>query len=235
MIEFFAGSGQMALQHLIIGCHVAAFDNKYKSSLTHDCLSPIGLGLWGDALTATHPGAVTWFGTKCSPYLNICFANHKRSARNEYFGDQSISWVVKSNEVQATTALLYFLSTLLNNNPMLEQPAESAMPKMYPMCTVLKFTGAIKTSVSLKKFGATSLKPLQIWHIDEAYTQIPSEEGQVLLPPEMMEPLANYYVDKNGKKRYNGKKRRMEQSEFYPAAFCAKVARISDMHGRLPD
>ena len=119
MIEFFAGSGQMALQHLIIGCHVAAFDNKYKSSLTHDCLSPIGLGLWGDALTATHPGAVTWFGTKCSPYLNICFANHKRSARNEYFGDQSISWVVKSNEVQATTALLYFLSTLLNNNPML--------------------------------------------------------------------------------------------------------------------
>ena len=41
------------------------------------------------------------------------------------------------------------------------------------------------------------------------------------------ETLAEIRYDKNGKKRYSGKRKQMRESEEYPVRWCVKVARIS--------
>eukprot|EP00973_Karenia_brevis_P002283 306896-Karenia_brevis.AAC.1 len=68
------------------------------------------------------------------------------------------------------------------------------------MTTVLSFTGALRTGISLRSYGATSLKPLQIWHVHPAYEAIRSKDGQVRLPKEEQTTLCTTYSDKRGVK-----------------------------------
>ena len=228
LTEHWAGSAGISLQHLIAGFHVACFDRVYEdTTITHDCQKPEGLRLWLDSLTGTNQGSINWFGTQCSQYLGMCFYHHKRSVENQYFGDTSIQWVVSSNQAQAIAALMIFLSWLIANEPLLEQPAESCLPKMVPMRTVLHYVNAIRTSVSLRNFGARSLKPLQIWHVNPAYSELRSKRGQVIQHCQG-KPLARVSISKrNGKKTYTGNKMLMKTSQVYPVPFNVKVASIS--------
>ena len=226
MIEYFSGSGRMCLQHLVIGCVVAAFDKIYSED--HNCTLPDGQRLWLDALSGTSPTAVTWLGTKCAPYLNMCIYNHNRRPSNGYLGNTNLGWVQTANTIASFSAMIYYLSHSLENNPLLEQPAESCLPKMSIWESVLGWTNSVKSTTSLRRYGADTLKPLQIWHSNGAYSTIQNKDLELPRSEwKMEETLAEISYDKNGKKRYSGKRKQMRESEEYPVRWCVKVARIS--------
>ena len=60
-------------------------------------------------------------------------------------------------------SLMFFLGYLCDVSPVLEQPLGSCMARAAPMSTSLKFTKAVKTVTWHGAFGASSLKPLQLW------------------------------------------------------------------------
>jgi hypothetical protein len=122
------------------------------------------------------------------------------------------------------TSLLFFLSMMIGNEPVLEQPANSILPKIKPLSTVLQACHAIRTSVRLGAYGDSTspAKPLQLWHIHPLYANL----HKTMVKSTARATLTTRYIDKKGKKRFSGNAQ-MKSSQAYPPPFCAKVAQLT--------
>ena len=119
MVEFFAGSGNLALDKLC-GEH-------------HDVRYPQGIRLWVDALSNTVCDSLNWFATRCSSFVMLCAAQAAQKEENQFWGDTSRLFIVEGNHLCNVTSLLFFISYLLMNVPCLEQPADSVLAKVSTM------------------------------------------------------------------------------------------------------
>jgi len=96
----------------------------------HDCTTPLGFRRWVDAACATVFHAVLWFGTQCSSFVGMSKSHLKRSVENDFLGDISRSFVVVGNALCEVSSFLYFFGYLVDCLPLLEQPANSVLPKL---------------------------------------------------------------------------------------------------------
>ncbi len=72
-----------------------ALDLRYHPD--HNMTTRVGLRLWIDCASASKPGAMEWFGTRCSSFVGLSRRHHKRSVSNGYWGDQGLKFVREGN------------------------------------------------------------------------------------------------------------------------------------------
>ena len=163
-VEFSAGSGMLTLHCLMLGLRGCGLDKCFGPS--QDNRTPEGLRLWLLELTLTVEGSLTWWGTECSSFSAMCKSGSQRFPENFFLGvtttHDDADFVHRGNVQMTITALMIFLSHLLNNACVLEQPVGSCMPLAPPLCTVLHFIGANREMTWHSSFGASSAKPLQL-------------------------------------------------------------------------
>ena len=217
-IEFFAGSANLS-KELLRKFHGCAFDILFEEG--HDALSSGGLKVFILALCLTTEQALVWIATQCSSFVSLCVSVSKRKAQNCWMGDQSREFVLNGNCQMIVSALLYFLSRLLGNVTLLEQPLNSSLPNTPLMASVLTFCSSTKVVTHLGSYGAKTAKPLQVWSSSVTFEDLyrPRPEG-----------LTESLVVKGDNGSFTGKKDALEDSSVYPPAFGAKVASLFERH-----
>ena len=68
-IEFCAGEGNLTMQCLEHGLVASALDLKYHPD--HNMITRVGLRVMIDCISETKPGALNWWGTRCSSFVSI--------------------------------------------------------------------------------------------------------------------------------------------------------------------
>ena len=151
-------------------------------------------------------------------------------------GNTNAKFVREGNHQMVATALLYFLAFLVGAEPVLEQPVNSCMPQCPPLSTVFAFirgmaassaseracaTNMYRTVTYLGAFGAETTKPVQLMHVHAAYAQLKRKR-----PKACMKTLFKQYV-RNGKKKFDGDKRMLPNSQVYPTQFGTAVAKLT--------
>lgn len=68
-IEFCAGEGNLTMQCLEHGLVASALDLKYHPD--HNMITRVGLRVMIDCISETKPGALNWWGTRCSSFVGI--------------------------------------------------------------------------------------------------------------------------------------------------------------------
>ena len=168
-----------------------------------------GLRTWIDCISETKPGAMCWFGTRCSSFTGMSRRYHKRCAANGFWGDCSRKFVCEGNIMLVVTALAMLFAFLCDSSPALEQPASSVMPKMEPMKSVLTSIGAKKAIVWHGAYSGTSPKPLQLWsHQDLRDVARKKPRG-------IRDTLVSCEVKHSGKIAYSGRKKELKASQTY--------------------
>jgi hypothetical protein len=219
-IEYFAGSGNNTRAHLQRDMNAVMFDKLYHCS--HDCVTPLGLRLWIDAMVNTTPLATIWFGTKCSPYVSIAMSVHKRGLDNSYYGDTSRPSVVIGNQIASVTGLLYLLADLFGDSPVLEQPLTSCLPLLPDVRLVLAYTKSEKTVTWHGAFGGLSPKGLQLHHTSDEFRSLSRRR-----PKQQLTTLCDMGFAKCGKRTYTGKKQALKDSEAYSMEFAAAISSVT--------
>jgi hypothetical protein len=122
------------------------------------------------------------------------------------------------NALQEFSSLVMFLSFVLNCETILEQPLNSCMPQAGSFPHVLSFVSARKHVTYAGAFGASSVKPLQLWHAGVGnFTDLERPK-----PDWLTESLATH--DDQG--RFTGRRDALEISGQYTPAFAMAVADI---------
>ena len=115
-------------------------------------------------------------------------------------------------------SLVIFLSFLLGNMAILEQPLSSCLPKIEPFKAVLDFTRSTRTVTWLSCFAAKTAKPLQLWHTHAAYAALRRKR-----PRGKLQTLARTHANR----RFSGKKLALKASQVYTYEFAEAVAQIT--------
>ena len=122
------------------------------------------------------------------------------------------------NALQEFSSLVMFLGYLLNCETILEQPLNSCMPQAGSFPHVLSFVAARKHVTYAGAFGASSVKPLQLWHAGVGnFADVERPK-----PDWLTESLATH--DDQG--RFTGRRDALEISGQYTPAFAMAVADI---------
>ena len=214
-LEYWAGLGNLTLEHLRHGLTCRRFDKAYCS--THDCLTPHGLRLWLDELCRSALGCLVWSGIQCSSFVGLCRHQSQRRESNSYLGDESREFVQQGNAQMRVLSVIVFLSCVLGNKVVIEQPSSSCLPLIEPLRSVLQFSRCTRTTTWLGRFGGETPKPLQLWHSCPAYVALRRTR-----PPGSFGCLT---VRKG--RQYSGKSKALKASQAYPVAFAREVARIT--------
>ncbi len=215
MIEYWAGTGNLTREHINLGLRCSRFDVLYGEE--HRCTSPSGLRLWLEELCQTSALSLIWMATQCSSFVPLCLAQSQRRPENGYRGDETRAFVRSGNRQTWVASLVFFLSWLLGNSLVLEQPLQSVMPLMQPLKLVLEFTDAKRTLTWLGQFAARFPKPLQLWHCHEVYRQHPNSALRARL---------SSLTTRQGR-RYSGRSRQLKQSQEYTHEFAVAVAALT--------
>ena len=111
-IEFCAGQGNLSVQCLKSFLHGLALDKIYHSD--HDMMTRVGLRCWIDAAGETRPGAMVWFGTRCSSFVGMCRYHHNRVEANGYWGNEKHQFVRDGNMQMVTYSAILSLPARLS-------------------------------------------------------------------------------------------------------------------------
>ena len=198
------------------------FDKRY--SHTHNCNTASGFRRWIVTLLCTMPKSSQWFGLDCTSWLWLTRHVTKRK-RTSIWGDVSVRCVQEANEQIVKVVLLGMLGILIDVGSVFEQPLSSIAPAVPCFSRLLQLLGASKTITWLGCFGASSAKPLQLWHNQDWVRGLRRTIPRGL----QLKPLC--YKDKHG--GWCGHKKRMHASAAYPEEFgkCAADCFIRFLSG----
>ena len=97
-IEFCAGGGNLTAECLKVRLYGAALDVLYQED--HNMITGVGLRTMLDCISETKPGALTWWGTRCSSFVAICRRHHARNKDNGFWGNTNYAFVREGNMMQ---------------------------------------------------------------------------------------------------------------------------------------
>ena len=134
-VEFCAGQGNLTAECLKLRMYGLALDILYKED--HNMITRAGLQVMLDSISESKPGALNWWGTRCSSFVGMSRYHHSRSEENGFWGSSNYAFVRVGNMSQGVTALTVTFSYFCGCSPAFEQPTSSCMPKAEPMKSVL--------------------------------------------------------------------------------------------------
>ncbi len=213
-IEYWSGAAHITLAMVKANQECSRFDKTYTPA--HDCLTPMGLRLWMEELCCSSEQCLVWLATQCSSFVALCKAQSQRRSDNQWLGNEGRDFVRVGNQQMLVASLLYFVSFLLSNLVVLEQPVNSVMPRAQPMAGVLQYCGATRTVTWLGKFGASTPKPLQLFHGHPGFGQLKRSR-----PTSEMETLTT----RRGQ-QFTGKRIALQESQEYPPEFGMAVSDV---------
>ena len=97
-VEFCAGEGNLTAQCLKAGLFGVALDLRYHSD--HNMTTRVGLRVMTDCISEAVPGALIWWGTRCSSFVAISRRHHMRSSENGFWGNERHAFVREGNLMQ---------------------------------------------------------------------------------------------------------------------------------------
>lgn len=143
----------------------------------------------------------------------MLFLNRIRRGWSKVQGDTTRAFVRDGNLQMMITALLFMLGFLTKCSPVVEQPVQSLLGKVQPIANVFKYCEVHRTVTFLGAFGGSFRKPVQLWHVSLAYSELKRRV------PHCQEKLAVRGVTKKGKKSFRGHKHNLKASQEYPTDF----------------
>ena len=216
-LECFSGRGNLTYELLKAGFRGSAYDVIYEED-DHNCLTSKGLRWLLDCLACVKSKGLVWFATRCSSFVIMCRHQSERQEWNNYMGNQARPFVVCGNNLMIITSILFLVSWLLGQHPVLEQPASSVMPECPALKLVLQWTGSRKHVTYLGSFGGFSQKPLQLWS--------PWCGVGALIRERPIDMASSPLVRRHDENRFTGDKELLAESQCYTRAFGKAVARI---------
>ena len=215
-VEYCAGTANLSKELIRSGFWGASLDKLYLED-DHDMLSLKGIKLFITMLLASRFGALHWFGTCCSSFVVLCQSVSLRSALNSFVGDETRNFVAAGNSMSEVSALLFFLSLIVQCCPVLEQPMSSTMPLTPSWHAILMFFQCVRTPTYMGQYGGFTQKPLQLWHKPGTF------EGLARSRPSFaLQTLASRDHEGN----FTGKKDLLVISGAYTVQFGSAVASI---------
>ena len=138
-------------------------------------------------------------------------------------GNESLPYTQLHNQLAEITVHLARLAFFLGLCVVIEQPLSSALFEWWPMAKAMLEIGASRGQVWLDGFGASSMKPLQLWGNAPwlAALQRRSKEAHKFAQP--TEQLSISTTNALGRKSVTGKRRAMKESSAYPLEFGEEV------------
>jgi len=97
-IEFCAGQGNMTAECLKLRLFGLCLDIIYNED--HNMLTQVGLRVMIDCISETMPGAMNWWGTRCSSFVGMSRKHHRRTVANGFWGHESFAFVRAGNMMQ---------------------------------------------------------------------------------------------------------------------------------------
>jgi hypothetical protein len=97
-VEFCAGQGNLTMACLRKMLHCVALDLEYHED--HNMITRVGLRTWIDCISETKPGAMVWWGTRCSSFVGMSRRHHGRSGKNGFWGNSRFLFVREGNMMQ---------------------------------------------------------------------------------------------------------------------------------------
>ena len=215
-VEYCPGRGNLSRQLIVRGLRGCSLDFIYSNE--HDMLSSKGLRLFLEATTSCKARALHWWGTKCSSFVALGSSKSLRMESNGWEGDTTRHFVFEGNCQALVTSLGVFIGVLSGCLPVLEQPQSSSMPLQSCLRCVFEFFNFQKTVTYAGCFNATSMKPLQLWHLPSTF------EGMWRARPsaDLFQPLAH----RSESGAFTGDKFAVLAGEHYTCEFGDAVADI---------
>ena len=224
-VEVWSGMGAVTEANIQRGARAVQFDWKIHPS--HNILEPEGKHLTIEACLNGDVGCLYWLGVTCSLFVGLSKSVHRRAASNNYLGNTDRLCVQRANEQMVVASLLFFLADLLKEQPILEQPLNSVLPRVPPLSTVLEVRKAIKTITYLGKFGGDCLKPLQCWHTAACFSNLRRKRPCLSNAGKPFVKLARHGRSADGIVQYTGISAKLKASQVYPPEFGHAVARCA--------
>lgn len=84
-IEFCAGQGNLTAECLKLRLFGMALDIIYNED--HNMMTRVGLRLMIDIISESKPGAMNWWGTRCSSFVGMSRRHHQRCQVNGFWGN----------------------------------------------------------------------------------------------------------------------------------------------------
>lgn len=221
-VEGFAGQAMISLHLLMAGLPGKRLDIDYSPD--HDIVARFDT--WLNAWSRSPQQAFHWTAPKCSSFVILCRGPSQRREENSWWGDERKEWVQQGNKIMVRTALLGFLSHLVDCTFVIEQPCNSVMFKAPPMSTVLAVTGTSRINTWHNAFGAESPKPFTL------VGNLPLNVLEVGLKRKKATTPSIRLVNKKGTK-FSGNKN-LTKSQAYTPAFGKAVASMWCQYIGLP-
>ena len=198
------------------------------------------------SLASLKPGSFVWVDPPCSWFVWMSSSIHKRTAGNP-IGDLSHPEVRRHNRIAEFAANVMQVCHAFGMAFVFEQPYSSVMPHFPQVAAALTATRARKIVIHLGKFGAKTVKPLQLWGTVPWLKTLQEVAGYVHvgnLRPRfgpwprapahtrslpwriMIEASTETLTETTESGQVNGKKEEMSESSAYPELFCDVVAQL---------
>ena len=143
VVEIFAGRGHLHQACAAAGLNAFGYDR--CNGTDQDVTNKKGFLFAAALVLALKVGGLLWLAPPCSSWVFLSSSGHKRSAQNQYAGDQTRRDVQEANHVAAATGALIRLAAARGLEIIVEQPADSCLFKFG--CIRKALAAAAATSV----------------------------------------------------------------------------------------
>mmetsp|Transcript_155014 Transcript_155014/g.269612 ORF Transcript_155014/g.269612 Transcript_155014/m.269612 type:complete len:298 (-) Transcript_155014:52-945(-) len=201
------------------GLNAMPFD-RLRHALYENCLTMEGQQYFLTMLGRMPRGSLCFLGPPCNSWITSSQSFYKRS-KTRIAGDQTKPEVLQWNQVADFVGKVLECCIALGIYFVVEQPVSSLLFEWPPIATALLHGHARRISFSLAKFGAASLKPLQLYsNVPWLYT-LEAIAGATSIPSSLVS-LASSSAGGS----WTGNKSAMAESATYPPTFCTVIAKL---------
>ena len=227
-VEIFAGVGSVAAAALELKLRAATYDrNRIPGSTeaTEDITTQQGFRTAVSLVMRLVPAGLLWLAPDCSTWGFMNASQSKHKASNGYEGDPSSTKVIAGNAVVKATVFLMLLAARRDVRAAMENPVHSSMFR-YPLVTQVKTALALASAIAYRcaydsaPFGKRYLKGYRFLAIG---TWIRGVAAPCQCPASIHTPLTRKKIGSDGKVKYTGIVKRLQQSGAYPLALGQRI------------
>jgi len=191
-----------------------------------DITTKYGLRMTIHYLCRCRKNALAWFGVPCSSWI---FCGRSNAGRYTWWpkGNERLAYCRQHNELAEISSHLARLAFFLGLLVVIEQPLTSTLFDYTPMQRAVWEIGCTRVAVELNGFGASSLKPLQLFG-NAPWLGALAGLSKALrrTAPKPTERLTTTRQRSDGSKSVTGRTGAMKDSSAYPDRFGSEVGRL---------
>ena len=230
-VEVFSGTGNLTKNLRKVGLHVSTFE--ILDNPLQDITSEKGVQLLLGKILQCKKGGLVWLGVPCSSWVWVGRGNTDRRGYCPA-GNPDSPYDKLHNKIAENSARLAAVAAALGLYFVVEQPSSSLLWLYWPMVKVLYLNEAYRASITLGRFGASTLKPIRLYGT-APWLHALSEKNVALAKASKTREgsnkprkgtLVKVTVSQFGRKNVSGNVKALKASGAYPEALCSEIAKL---------